>query len=168
MHPEAAVLLLCAKLGQRLGRYAGVRDFIAYASATNRGLHHFICRALSLAFGVADVAATYVSPVVHVDPRQGPAFRIHMVDCAPGQGETPHASYLITSDHARMPWFASVDPKLPRCLDGRPRPLNIFRAFRAGTFAKPSFYTGDAFFLPFTGRPAMERGGPVVTVWARP
>jgi hypothetical protein len=130
-YAEAAVLLLYAQLVQRLGRYAGVRDFIANASATNRGLHYFICRALSVAFGVASVAATYVWPLVHVDPRRGPAFRVHMVDCAPGQVGTSDASYLSTSDHAPMPRFASVEPKLARYLDERARPLDIFGAFRA-------------------------------------
>ena len=47
-----------------------------------------------------------------------------------------------------------------------PRPIAEFRPFREGAFAKPYFYVGDAFFLPFTGLQAMERGGPEVTVWA--
>jgi len=48
------------------------------------------------------------------------------------------------------------------------RPLAEFRPFREGVSATPYFYVGDAFFLPFTGLRAMERGGPVVTVWALP
>jgi 4-amino-4-deoxy-L-arabinose transferase-like glycosyltransferase len=114
------------------------------------------------------VCNNYGSPVVNVDPRRGPSFRVRMIDCVPGQVEGSDASYLVTSDHPQMPWYASVDPKLREYLEARARPLAEFRPFREGVVAKPYYYVGDAFFLPFTGLRAMERGGPVVTVWALP
>ena len=114
------------------------------------------------------VCNNYGSPVVNGDPRRGPAFRVRMIDCAPGQVEGADASYLVTSVHPQMPWFASVDAKLQRYLDDRARRLAEFHPFREGVTAKPYFYGGDAFFLPFTGLGAMERGGPVVTIWGLP
>jgi 4-amino-4-deoxy-L-arabinose transferase-like glycosyltransferase len=114
------------------------------------------------------VCDNYGSPVLNGDARRRPAFRVHMIDCTPGPVAASGASYLVTSDHPQMPWFASVDPTLRRYLDDRARRLAVFDPFREGASATPYFYTGDAFFLPFTGLGAMERGGPVVTVWALP
>jgi 4-amino-4-deoxy-L-arabinose transferase-like glycosyltransferase len=114
------------------------------------------------------VCNNYGSPVVNVDPRRRPTFRARLIDCAPGQVETSGAPYLITSEHPQLPWFASVEPELRQYLAARARPLAVFGPFRDGSSAEPYFYGGDAFFLPFTGLPAMERGGPVVTVWALP
>ena len=114
------------------------------------------------------VCDNYGSPAVNVDARRGPAFRVRMIDCAPGPVEGADASYLVTSEHPQLSSFASVDPKLKRYLDERARRVAEFRPFREDTTAAPYFYRGDAFFLPFTGLRAMERGGPVVTVWALP
>jgi 4-amino-4-deoxy-L-arabinose transferase-like glycosyltransferase len=114
------------------------------------------------------VCDNYGSPVVNVDARRGPAFRVRMIDCTPASVEGAGASYLVTSDHPQLSGFASVDPALRRRLDERARRLAEFNPFREGATARPYFYPGDAFFLPFTGLRAMERGGPVVTVWALP
>ena len=112
------------------------------------------------------VCDNYGSPVLGADGHGGPAFRVHLIDCTPGPVAAADASYLVTSDHPQMPWFASVDPRLQRYLDEHARRLAVFDPFRGGASATPYFYRGDAFFLPFTGLRAMERGGPVVTVWA--
>ena len=112
------------------------------------------------------VCDNYGAPALNADPRRGPSFRVRLIDCTPSQVEGSGAPYLVTSNHPQMPGYASVDPKLREYLDARARPLAEFRPFREGTFAKPYFYVGDAFFLPFTGLRAMERGGPEVTVWA--
>jgi 4-amino-4-deoxy-L-arabinose transferase-like glycosyltransferase len=112
------------------------------------------------------VCDNYGAPAVNADPRRGPAFRVRLIDCAPGSVEGAGAPYLVTSEHPQLSGFASVDPKLQRYLDERARRLADFRPFREGSSVKPYFYAGDAFFLPFTGLRAMERGGPEVTVWA--
>jgi 4-amino-4-deoxy-L-arabinose transferase-like glycosyltransferase len=112
------------------------------------------------------VCQNYGSPAINRDPRRRPTFRARLIDCAPGQVEASDAPYLITSEHPQLPWFASVDPALHQYLAGRARRLAEFRPFRDGVSDQPYFYGGDAFFLPFTGLEAMERGGPVVTVWA--
>jgi 4-amino-4-deoxy-L-arabinose transferase-like glycosyltransferase len=114
------------------------------------------------------VCDNYGAPVVNADPRRGPAFRVRLIDCGSGQLEGAEGAYLVASEHPQMPGFASVDARLRRSLDDRARRLAEFNPFRDGATAKPYFYRGDAFFLPFTGLPAMERGGPVVTVWALP
>lgn len=114
------------------------------------------------------VCNNYGAPVVNVDPRRGPSFRVRMIDCAPGQVEASGATYLVTSDHPALRGFASVDPPLQRYLDEHARRLAEFSPFRAGATAAPYFYPGDAFYIPFTGLGAVVRGGPVVTVWALP
>jgi len=114
------------------------------------------------------VCSNYGSPALNADPRRGPSFRVRMIDCTPEPVAASDASYLVTSGHPQLPWFASVDPKLQQYLDERGRRLAEFPPFRPGATATPYFYPGDAFFLPFTGLRVMERGGPVVTVWALP
>jgi 4-amino-4-deoxy-L-arabinose transferase-like glycosyltransferase len=114
------------------------------------------------------VCDNYGAPAVNVDARRGRAFRVRMIDCAPGSVQGAGASYLVAGEHPQLSGFASVDPKLRSYLDERARRLAVFSPFRADAPVRPYFYPGDAFFLPFTGLRAMERGGPVVTVWALP
>jgi len=114
------------------------------------------------------VCDNYGAPVVNVDARRGPAFRVRMIDCAPASVEGAGGSYLVTSEHPQLSGFASVDPRLQRYLEERARRLAEFQPFRNGATVKPYFYPGDAFFLPFTDLGAMERGGPEVAVWALP
>src|SRR6266581_327420 len=59
MYVQAAALFAYAKLGQLLGRYGGVKDFLADATITHPALHYRICRAISVAFALATVVATY-------------------------------------------------------------------------------------------------------------
>jgi hypothetical protein len=112
------------------------------------------------------VCHNYGSPVINRDPRRRPTFRARLIDCAPGEVAASDAPYLVTSEHPQLPWFSSMDPQLREHLLARARPLAVFSPFREGAVTQPYFYVGDAFFLPFTGLEAMERGGPIVTVWA--
>jgi hypothetical protein len=41
----------------------------------------------------------------------------------------------------------------------------VLDPFKKPRRVEPYFYEGDAFYLPFTHLDAMERGGPVLTVW---
>ena len=55
MYLQVAVLLVYAKIGQFLGHYDTVKDFLAGANALHPGLHYRVCRALSVAFAVATI-----------------------------------------------------------------------------------------------------------------
>ena len=41
----------------------------------------------------------------------------------------------------------------------------VFDPFRAESRVTPYFYERDAFYLPYAGFDALERGGPVITIW---
>ena len=40
-----------------------------------------------------------------------------------------------------------------------------FSPLRAGRETTDCLYPGDAFYLPYCGFGALERGGPVITIW---
>jgi hypothetical protein len=50
-------------------------------------------------------------------------------------------------------------------LEKRARILARFDPFRDEYRSEPYFYPRDAFYIPFTGLDAVERGGPIVTIW---
>jgi hypothetical protein len=75
------------------------------------------------------------------------------------------ARYLVTAEHPVLGKWSRIPAPLRRSLEGRARSLAVFDPFREGATERPYFYAADAFYLPFSGLGAVERGGPVVTVW---
>jgi hypothetical protein len=64
--------------------------------------------------------------------------------------------------------FSSIPDGFERWLVEHARPLAVFDPFVRGSgreTSRPYFYTGDGFYLPLTGLGAMERGGPILTIW---
>ena len=57
---NALVLAVYAWIGQLLGYYDGLFDFLFAVAVTRPGLHYLICRALTVALGVGTVGATFL------------------------------------------------------------------------------------------------------------
>ena len=72
-------------------------------------------------------------------------------------------------DHPILTQYSKLPPSLESYLNRHADPLAVFDPFtekyRAGA-VEPYFYGGDTFYIPFSGFGAVERGGPIVTIWA--
>jgi 4-amino-4-deoxy-L-arabinose transferase-like glycosyltransferase len=112
------------------------------------------------------ICSGYAAPVINDDHRRPPAFRPSTIDCAKEPTPIGDAGYLITAEHPFLTRWSRIPPSLRRSLERGARPLAVFDPFRERATEKPYFYPGDAFYLPFSGLGAVERGGPVITVWA--
>jgi Dolichyl-phosphate-mannose-protein mannosyltransferase len=89
--------------------------------------------------------------------------RTRIVDCRNKELPFDWAAVIITSRHPVLGRWMPVAPELLAVLQERARPVAVFDPFRPDRSAY--FYVGDAFYLPFSGLTAMERGGPAFTVW---
>lgn len=107
----------------------------------------------------------YGAPAINQDRRRPPAFEPRRISCSPETVLEAGGRYLITHDHPYLTNYSRVSEQLERLLRQRARPLAKFDPFRQGASERPYFYKGDAFYLPFAGLAAMERGGPIVTIW---
>jgi 4-amino-4-deoxy-L-arabinose transferase-like glycosyltransferase len=112
------------------------------------------------------ICGGYAAPVINDDHRRPPAFRPSTIDCAKEPAPVGDARYLITAEHPFLTRWSRIPAPLRRWLEGRGHPLAVFDPFREGATGRPYFYPADAFYLPFSGLDAVERGGPVITVWA--
>lgn len=92
-------------------------------------------------------------------------LRSRAVDCGRADLPLDWAHAIVTSSHPALDRFSPVSPKLLDELKRRARAVRVFDPFRPGASARPYFYVADAFYLPFSGLDAMERGGPILTVW---
>jgi dolichyl-phosphate-mannose-protein mannosyltransferase len=112
------------------------------------------------------VCRGYGAPMVNSDPRTPPAFeRVLLLPCSVEKIRETGARYVMTQTHPVIPFFVPTD-EARQWLSDRARPLATFSPFRAeGRVTESCFYSGDAFYLPTCGFDAVERGGPVVTVW---
>jgi hypothetical protein len=102
---------------------------------------------------------------VNRNGRIAPAF--DRVDLLPCTGQTiggAHAAYVVTHSHPAIPYFAPDDATRAWLKKGA-KPLATFTPFN-GPETQACFYTGDAFYLPYCNFGEVERGGPVITVWA--
>lgn len=111
------------------------------------------------------VCTGYAAPEINRDFRRPPAFRVSAVDCQADTAAAESARYLVTVDHPVLGRWSRVPRSLRERLDERGRPLVVLSPFREGSTERAYFYPGDAFYLPFSGLAAVERGGPIVTVW---
>jgi 4-amino-4-deoxy-L-arabinose transferase-like glycosyltransferase len=107
----------------------------------------------------------YGAPAVNQDRRRPPAFDPRPIPCTADAVAEAQAGYLITHEHPYLRQYSHVPEELKSMLQRSGRPLATFDPFRAGERAKPYFFEGDAFYLPFSGLGALDRGGPLVTVW---
>ncbi len=111
----------------------------------------------------------YGAPDINKDRRRAPAFDPQTLSCSEGALSEATARFVITHDHPILTQYSKLPPSLESYLNRHADPLAVFDPFtekyRAGA-VEPYFYGGDAFYIPFSGFGAVERGGPIVTIWA--
>ncbi|MGH9389264.1 MAG: hypothetical protein ACRD1Z_06580 [Vicinamibacteria bacterium] len=113
------------------------------------------------------VCRGYGAPAINDDRRRPPAFVVEERDCLADAPLPPDAGYLVTHEHRELP-FSRMNPSLARFLDEQGQTIAAFdpyRPYRQGTGVEPVFYRSDAFYIPFAGLDAVERGGPLVRIW---
>jgi hypothetical protein len=111
------------------------------------------------------VCAGYGAPVLNDDHRRPPAFKPELIRCSPDEIRAAGVRYLITHDHPYV-FYSRPTDELRRWLAENARAVAVFDPFRQASVVKPFFYSRDAFYLPYAGFDAVERGGPVITIWA--
>ena len=101
-----------------------------------------------------------------VGARQSPPaiLPLLLLPCDQAQIEQASAHYVVTHTHPSIAYFAPTDDARA-WLQQRAQPIATFSPFVGGKDTGACFYPGDAFYLPYCGLSAVERGGPVVTVW---
>jgi hypothetical protein len=90
--------------------------------------------------------------------------RTKPVDCRRDELPLDWGRYVVTASHPVLS-FDVVSAGLQRTLEARGRAVAVFNPFKPGSTERPYFYVDDAFYLPFAGLGAVERGGPILTVW---
>ncbi len=111
------------------------------------------------------VCRGYGAPALNQDRRRPPAFVVEEVGCLSQTSLPQDVHFLVTHEHRELA-FSRVHPLLAPWLDEHGELIAAFdpyRPYRPG--AKPIFYPSDAFYIPFAGLEAVERGGPVVRIW---
>jgi hypothetical protein len=106
----------------------------------------------------------YGAPVLNDDHRRPPAFKPQMIRCSLDEIRAAGVRHLITHDHPYV-LYARPTGEVRGWLASNARPLVVFDPFRAESRVTPYFYERDAFYLPYAGFDALERGGPVITIW---
>jgi hypothetical protein len=76
----------------------------------------------------------------------------------------PGHRYLVTQEHPAFT-LTGVRPDVLAFLARRATPVAEQGPFRADGTERAYFFGADAFFVPFSGFGAVERGGPVIKVW---
>jgi hypothetical protein len=107
----------------------------------------------------------YGAPSINTDRRRPPAFASREIDCAPNRVEGTQARYVITHDHPSMHLYSGITRTMRSYLESNGRERVVFNPFKEGRKEEPFFYVGDAFYLPISHFEAMERGGPILTIW---
>lgn len=107
----------------------------------------------------------YGAPKINSDRRRAPSFVPREIACAPAAVAASEARFLITHEHPSLHSYSGVTERMRRYLDETAKPLVVLDPFKRPKQMEPYFYDGDAFYLPFTHLGAMERGGPILTVW---
>lgn len=110
------------------------------------------------------VCRGYGAPALNQDRRRPPAFVVAEQDCFAGEPPPPGAAFLVTHEHRELP-FSRVHPSLARWLEDHGEVLASYDPYRRGARVQPVFYRSDAFYIPYAGFEAVERGGPIVRIW---
>lgn len=110
------------------------------------------------------VCKGYGAPAINTDRRRPPALAVEELDCTRERSIAEDAEFLVTHEHREIP-FSRVHPSLSRSLEERGQILAAFDPYRRDSAVEPRFYRADAFYIPFAGLGAVERGGPIVRVW---
>jgi hypothetical protein len=109
------------------------------------------------------VCRGYGAPVLDRATMTGPASR--PVECTLDHVSASGVRYVIVHTHPFIPFFRPPEDAM-RWLRDHGQAVATFDPFRSSDIAAGCFYPGDAFYLPYCGFSGVERGGPVITVWA--
>ncbi len=107
----------------------------------------------------------YGAPSINSDRRRPPAFLPREIDCAPDMVAASDARFVITHDHPSLHLYSGITERMQDYLESNGRLRVVFDPFKEGRKEEPFFYVGDAFYLPISHLDAMERGGPILTIW---
>jgi hypothetical protein len=110
------------------------------------------------------VCRGYGAPAINDDRRRPPAFVLEEADCIAETSIPRDADFLVTHEHRELR-FSPIHPSLARWLHEHGQTIAAFDPYRRGAGVKPVFYPSDAFYIPFAGLEAVERGGPIVRIW---
>jgi 4-amino-4-deoxy-L-arabinose transferase-like glycosyltransferase len=111
------------------------------------------------------VCPGYGAPEVNEDRRRPPAFVREEIDCSSGAIPPADARFLITHRHEQLASFSGVHPALASWLEERGELVTKFDPYRRRSRVTPRFFEADAFYIPFAGIGAVERGGPLIEIW---
>lgn len=92
--------------------------------------------------------------------------RCRIVDCARLAALPARTEIVVLPSHPQLDQLVAVSPTLRQAVTSHGRLLVSFDPFLPGGAAWARFYTGDAFFIPFSGLEHVVRGGPALEVWA--
>ena len=112
--------------------------------------------------GIA-VCGGYGAPKINTDRRRPPVFEPVVIPCSASAVTRARVPYLITNEFPPFGHFLSNE--LEAMLAEKGRALIRIDPFRENPKAVPRFFADDMFYLPLSGFTAMERGGPIITVW---
>ena len=110
------------------------------------------------------VCEGYGAPAINTDHRRPPAFKVETTPCRVEAIRDAGPRHLVTHDHPFVLYSRPSD-EVRAWLAAHARPVVVFDPFRKASSVTPYFFPRDAFYLPYSGFAAMERGGPIVTVW---
>jgi hypothetical protein len=154
----AGALLILAPV-----RSAVAFDRLASRPDTRLLAEEWIARTLTPRSRVA-VCRGYGAPAINSDDRRFPAFEVVRVDDTLADVRGADARYLIGHSH---PAIATTCPsgEALSWLRTHARPAVVFDPFLDMKGVRRCFFARDAFYLPHCRFEALERGGPVVTIW---
>jgi 4-amino-4-deoxy-L-arabinose transferase-like glycosyltransferase len=107
----------------------------------------------------------YGAPHINKDRRRPPAFRPTIINCFTGRPRPAATPYLITHEHPSLSNYSRVSHEVRAWLEQQGEQLVVFSPFENPEPSAAIFHPSDAFYLPFSGFAAVERGGPIVRIW---
>jgi 4-amino-4-deoxy-L-arabinose transferase-like glycosyltransferase len=107
----------------------------------------------------------YGAPVINEDRRRPPAFEPRTIPCSAKAVRRHEGRFLITHEYHRLWSSPPLRQDLQLLVKESGQPLVRFDPFNVAPTDSPFFYVQDAFYLPFAGLDAVERGGPIITIW---
>ena len=114
------------------------------------------------------VCRGFGAPTINTDRRRPPAFEPRLIDCTPESVEATGARFLITHEHPKLVNYSRLSDDMRTFLARGAREIAAFDPFASDNRSgerEPYYFSGDAFYLPFTELGSVERGGPIVRIW---
>jgi 4-amino-4-deoxy-L-arabinose transferase-like glycosyltransferase len=111
------------------------------------------------------VCSGYGAPQINADRRRPPAFEPVELRCELEDILASGVPYLITNSHPYHRRASNLSPRARAWLGENAERLVALDPFRKRSDIVPYFFPRDIFYIPYDGIRAVERGGPMVTIW---